>query len=372
MDYATIRSTYYCGIDLHARSMYVCVMDNAGKIHVHRNFKNDFSLLLDALAPYRESLAVGVESTFNWYWLADGCHQAGIAFYLGHAFYMKSIHGGKKKNDRIDSRTLADLMRTNFFPLAYAYPQQMRATRDLLRRRHRFVALRAEGYTHIQNTFSQQAILDPLHAAVKKKTTRRALCERFPDPDLALSIHSDLDMIEALDAIIYTLEKQLATQAKHHDRKAFSLLKTIPGVGKMLALTILYEIHTIERFRSASAFSSYSRLVKVNHESAGKKIKGGNNRIGNPHLKWAFTEIILRAQVDSPAIKKYYEKLKSKHGPAKAKSVIAHKFAIATYHMLKNETVFDEKQFIGGTGGAVNPASNWQSTSGPRAQPIPG
>ena len=346
MDYATIDRTYYCGVDLHARTMYLCLMDKSGQIHVHRNIKNDFALLQRVLAPYQESVAVGVESTFNWYWLADGCHQTGIPFYLGHALYMKSIHGGKKKNYRMDSRTLADLMRTNFFPLAYAYPQKMRATRDLLRRRHRFVALRAEGYTHIQNTFSQQALLDPLQAAVKSKPTRRELATHFADPDLSLSIDSDLDMIEALDAIIYTLEKQLATQAKHHDRKAFALLRTIPGVGKMIALTILYEIHTIERFRSAAAFSSYGRLVKVQHESGGKKTKGGNNRIGNPHLKWAFTEIILRAQVDSSIIKKYYGKLKTKHGAAKAKSIIAHKFAIATYYMLKNGCAFDERQFV--------------------------
>ena len=96
---------------------------------------------------------------------------------------MKAIHGGKKKNDRLDSRMLAELMRCNLFPMAYAYPQEMRATRDLLRRRHRFVALRAECYTHIQNTFSQQAILDPLSDQVKKKTSRRnarkALCTSY-------------------------------------------------------------------------------------------------------------------------------------------------------------------------------------------------
>ena len=135
----------------------------------------------------------------------------------------------------------------------------MRATRDLLRRRHRFVALRAECYTHIQCTFAQQAILDPLRDAVKKKTTRRNLCEGLSDPDLAMSVDCDLDLVDALDAMIYKVEKQVFAQAKHHDRNALSILMTIPGVGKMLALTILYEIHIIARFRSASAFSSYCR-----------------------------------------------------------------------------------------------------------------
>ena len=346
MQYAKIDSDYFCGIDLHARTMYVCVMDKMGEILFRRNMQNDFSLLRRALEPYRPSISVGVESTYNWYWLADGCHQAGIPFYLGHALYMKAIHGGKVKNDRVDARTLTNLMRTNYFPQAYAYPKQMRATRDLLRRRHRYVALRASCYTHIQNTFSQQAILDPLSSEVKKKSTRRQIPSRLPDPDLGMSVECDLDLIDALDPIIHRIEKQVLVQAKHHDRNALSILMTTPGVGAMLALTILYETHTIARFKSASDFSSYSRVVKVERTSVGKKTKGGNQKIGNPHLKWAFSEIILVAQTCSPPIKKHYEKLKSKHRPERAKSIIAHKFAVAIYYMLKNGQAFDEKRFV--------------------------
>ncbi len=115
----------------------------------------------------------------------------------------------------------------------------------------------------------------------------------------------------------------------------------------MLAMTILYEIHTVDRFKSASHLSSYARLVKVERTSVGKKTGGGNNKIGNPHLKWAFTEIIMVAQQYSEPIHKYYEKLKSKHGLGKAKTLIAHKFAVAVYHMLKNGQAFDEKRFAG-------------------------
>ena len=346
MQYATIDSDYFCGIDLHARTMYVCIMDKMGEILFRRNMKNDFSLLTRALEPYRPSVSVGVESTYNWYWLADGCHDAGIPFHLGHALYMKAIHGGKVKNDRVDSRTLTNLMRTNYFPEAYAYPREMRATRDLLRRRHRFVALRAASYTHIQNTFTQHGILDPLSLEVRRKGTRREMPSRLPDPDLGMSVESDLDLIDALDPIIHRIEKQVLAQAKHHDRNALSILMTTPGIGELLALTILYEIHTIARFKSASNFSSYSRVVKVERTSVGKKTKGGNQKIGNPHLKWAFSEIILVAQTWSPPIKKYYEKLKSKHELGKAKGIIAHKFAVAIYYMLKNGQAFDEKRFV--------------------------
>ncbi len=126
MQYARIDSNYFCGIDLHARTMFVCIMDKMGEIVFQRNLKNDFKLLLQVLETHLSSIAVGVESTFNWYWLADGCHKAGIPFYLGHALYMKAIHGGKKKNDRLDSRMLAELMRCNLFPMAYALPIRKR------------------------------------------------------------------------------------------------------------------------------------------------------------------------------------------------------------------------------------------------------
>jgi transposase len=348
MDYAQIDSTYYCGIDLHARSMYVCIMDRSGNILFHREMRNEFSLLLAALEPYRPQVAIGVESTFNWYWLADGCRSAGIPFYLGHALYMKAVHGGKKKNDRIDSKVITDLLRGNLFPLAYPYPQQMRATRDLLRRRHRYVALRAEAYTHIQNTFSQHAVLDLAATEVKKKSTRRTIPQRLPHPDLSLTVDCDLEVIDTLDALISQLEKHIWQQAKDHDRNALEILTSTPGVGEILALTILYEIHTIRRFPSPQCLASYARLVKVERTSDGKPVAQGhgNNKIGNPHLKWAFGEILLHAQRPSEPIRKTYERLQTKHGPGKAKSILAHKFAIAIYYLLKNGQVFEEHRFV--------------------------
>ena len=206
--------------------------------------------------------------------------------------------------------------------------------------------MRAEGYGHIQNTFSQQANFNIDSQEVRTKSVRRQIPERLDDPDLVFSVTSDLDLIDTLDTVIRHIEKRVLAQAKHHDRNALAILKTIPGVGDILALTILYEIHTITRFKSASHFSSYCRLVKVERTSMGKKVGDRKDKIGNPHLKWAFCEIILAAQKYSEPIQKYYDKLKKKHGPAKAKILIAHKFAVAAYHMLKNGQAFDEKLFV--------------------------
>jgi len=122
MEHYKINSTYYCGVDLHARSMYVCVMNKDGDILLHQNMRTESQQIKRKLAPFMPDVCIGVESTYNYYWLADACRFNKIPFYLGHAYYMKTIHGGKTKTDRLDCRKIADLMRTNYYPLAYAYP----------------------------------------------------------------------------------------------------------------------------------------------------------------------------------------------------------------------------------------------------------
>ncbi len=146
---------YYCGIDLHARSMYVCILNQAGKVLVHKNLTAGPESFLSLIAPYRDDMAVAVECIFTWYWLADLCRRQNITFVLGHALYMKAIHGAKAKNDKIDSRKIAALLRSGMIPQAYVYPPWMRATLDLMRRRTYLVRKRGDLLSHIQNTNSQ-------------------------------------------------------------------------------------------------------------------------------------------------------------------------------------------------------------------------
>src|SRR5262245_47130355 len=155
MRFYTQQHRHYCGIDLHTKAMYVCILDQHGTKLVHKNLPTTPEAFLRVIAPYREDIVVGVECMFTWYWLADLCAQAGIAFVLGQALYMKAIHGGKAKNDKIDAHKIAVLLRGGMFPLAYVYPPEMRATRDLLRRRCHLRRKRAELLAHIQNTNSQ-------------------------------------------------------------------------------------------------------------------------------------------------------------------------------------------------------------------------
>jgi transposase len=241
--------------------MYICVLDAEGKVRVHRNGPANPEHFLKLIAPFRKDVVVAVECIFTWYWLADLCRQEGIPFVLGHALYMKAVHGGKAKNDRIDAHKIAVLLRGGMIPTAYVYPREMRATRDLLRRRCHFMRKRAELLTHIQNTTSQYN-LPAFGKKIACRTNREGLSQHFPDPEVRKSIEVNLSLLDHYDRLLTDLELHITRTAKVHDPNAFHRLRSVPGIGKILALVILYEVHDITRFPSVQDFVSYCRLVK--------------------------------------------------------------------------------------------------------------
>lgn len=345
MRFYTKQHKFYCGIDLHTKKMYVCVLGNEGEIMVHRNLNTDADTFLELIAPYREDIVVAAECMFTWYWVADMCAREGIPFILGHALYMKAIHGGKSKNDKIDSYKIAVLLKGGMLPQAYVYPAKMRATRDLLRRRNHLVRKRAELFAHIQNTKSQYNLPEYL-GRIAKPQNRNGVAERFEDPSVRKNMEVDLQMIEAYDSILIPLEREIIKSANGHDPLSYTLLQTIQGVGRILALVMLYEIESVDRFKTVQDFSSYARLVKCKKESNGKIYGASGKKIGNAHLKWAFSEAsVLFIKGNEPA-KKYLDRLTQKHGKGKALSILAHKLGRAAYYMLKNKVAFDQDKFL--------------------------
>jgi transposase len=345
MRFYTKQHKFYCGIDLHARSMYVCILNQDGEIMLHRNMKASPEMLLKAIAPYREEIVVSVECIFTWYWLADLCAQEGIPFVLGHALYMKAIHGGKAKNDKLDAHKIAVLLRGGMLPQAYVYPAAMRATRDLLRRRMYLTRKRAELLAHIQNTNSQYN-LPEIGKKLAYKANRDGVAERFPDPAVQKSMAVDLTLLGSYDPLLSDLEWHIVKAAKQHDANTLYLLQTVPGIGKILSLVLLYEIHDIRRFPSVQDFLSYSRLVKCARESAGKRYGTAGAKMGNAYLKWAFSEAAVLFLRDNPAGQKYVTKLEKKHGQGKALTLLAQKLGRAVYDMLKRQQAFDMHKFL--------------------------
>jgi transposase len=338
---------FYCGIDLHARTLAVCVLDATGAIAFRGSVAASPKAVLDALAPFREDVAVACECMFAWYWLADLCREQEIPFVLGHALYMKAIHGGKAKNDPIDAEKIARLLRGGNLPVAYVYPQAMRATRDLLRRRTFLVRKRAELLAHLVNTNSQYN-LPPLTKKLAYAANREELdvASRFTDPSVRRSAEADLALIDAYDGQIRSLELYLARAAKVDDPQAFHRLRSVPGIGKVLALVLLYEIHDIRRFPSAGQFLSYARLVRCAHESAGKKKGSGGNKIGNAHLKWAFAEATCLLLRECEPAKQWLARREKKRGKARALGALAARLGRAVYHLLRRQEAFDLKRFF--------------------------
>jgi len=200
-----------------------------------------------------DDIIVGVECVFCWYWLADLCAEHQIPFTLGHALYIKAIHGGKTKNDKIDSYKIASLLKGGNFPIAYPYPAKWRATRDLLRRRMYLARRCGELVAHIQNTNTQYN-LPAFGKKLSRKYNHDGVAERFEDPAVRKSAQVDLAVIESLNPILKELEWHLEKTARQHDYHTLYLLRSIPGVGPILALVVLYEIYDVKRFPRVQNF----------------------------------------------------------------------------------------------------------------------
>ena len=346
MNFYNPNKLFYCGIDLHARNIYICIMNKDREVLVHRQIKNNSTdLFLAILQPYKHDIVVGAESTFAWYWLADLCADNDIDFVLGHALYMKAIHGGKAKNDRIDSKKIALLLQGGMFPLAYVYPKGKRAMRDLLRRRLHFVRLRGELFAHIQ-IVNYQNNNSPLPRLGNNKSIRNDVPHLFEKETTRKIVEADLDLIKYYDEFIPKMEWHIFSKTTQLYQKELAILSSARGMGKIIALTILFEVDSIERFPSVQDFASYSRVVKCTHESAGKKYGTGGAKIGNPYLKYAFSEAACLMAKYNPGIKTYLQKMERKHGKGKGKVILAHKIARAVYFMLKRNTVFDINKFL--------------------------
>lgn len=347
MRYYKYQHQYYCGIDLHAKNMYVCIIGKDGSVLKHKNIGSNPAEFLKIIAPYREDIVVCVECMFCWYWLADICAREKIPFVLGHVLEMRHIHGTKTKNDKIDSEKIAMLLRAGMIPQAYVYPQKMRATRDLMRRRLFFVRRRAELLAHIKMTFQQYNLPMP-SVDLSRAKNREAIVLPFTDPVTVKMIEVELKMVEHFCSLISKLEAYIEGLKYEKEDTGFwlSLLRSIPGIGSILSATILYEIEDINRFPTVQDFISYCRLVKPKKTSDGKRAGKSKGKVGNPHLKWAFSEAVMVHLRSDAEGKVFMEKLKRKHPKGKAMSIMSAKIARAVYFILLRGKPFNQGKFF--------------------------
>ena len=267
---------------------------------------------------------------------------------LAHALYVKAIHGGENKNDRIDSEKIAHLLRTNLIPPAYVYPADKRPLRALLRQRLLYVWNRGDLLSRIQS--HQLAYNRPTcrQTRYNRDPWEQQLLAQEDHPVRQFALQNDMALIRHYDAQLATLEKELLKLTKQTANRDFTLLQTVPGIGDYLGLTLLHEIGDIARFPTVKDFLSYCRLVKGTVASAGK-IKGLRGaKLGNPYLRWAFGEAAVIAKRDHAVLGPLAQRLEARMGgnKFKANTVLAIKLARAVYFMLKNHTVFDADRLV--------------------------
>lgn len=329
----------YSGIDLHSNNSVVTVMDEEDRVVAEKRLPNDLSKILALLEPWRGELAgIVVESTFNWYWLVDGLQAAGFEVQLANTAAIKKYEGLKHSGDVADARYLAHLLRLGILPTGTILPPEQRAVRDLARKRMQLVRSRTMHILAVENITARQQGARISSNQVKCLTAERIEQMALPD-DVALAIQTNMAVITTLSAQIDLLEKRL--QERIAERPEYGLLTSVPGIGRVLATTILLETGPISRFAAPGNFASYARCVDSVRTSNGKKKGEGNTKNGNKYLAWAFVEAANFALRYSAEAKRFYERKKAKTNNVVAIKALAHKLARASFHVLKERQPFD-------------------------------
>lgn len=332
----------YSAIDLHSNNSVVVVTDEADRVMLRGRMPNDLAAILAVLAPYRDELAgVVVESTFNWYWLVDGLQEAGYRVHLANTTAIKRYEGLKHSGDEADAAYLAHLLRLGILPTAYIYPKEQRATRDLARKRMQLVRSRTQHVLAVENIVARETAARIKSNDVKRLNVDGVVALGLRD-DVTLAVQANVAVIETLNAQIDKLEKRL--QDCVQPSPDYALLISAPGIGRILATTILLEVGTMERFKEIGHFASYARCVDSVRLSNGKKKGEGNVKNGNAYLAWAFVEAANFARRYCAEAKRFFDRKKARTNNVVATKALAHKLARACYHMLKEKKPFDVKR----------------------------
>lgn len=336
--------TLYCAFDLHSDNSVVVVIDEDDRIVLRKRLANDMEVVLPHLAPFKENLhAVAVESTFNWYWLADGLMEAGFPVQLVNPCAVQQYSGLKHTDDDSDAFWLAHLMRLKLLPLGYIYPKVERAVRDLLRKRLQLVRCRV---THMLS--AQNQLWRSTGHKVESKRIKQAdagVCDLVADPNVKRAVQANLAVITTLSAEIAEIEASVKSQMQL--KPEFQSLLTIHGIGDILGLTIALETGDIRRFPTVGRFASYSRCVRSERLSNSKQ-KGTNNRKnGNAYLAWAFVEAAHSIIRHHQGAHRFYQRKRAQRNGAVATKALAHKLARAAYYVMRDGTKFDDKRLFG-------------------------
>lgn len=336
------------GADLHSNNVVIGIMDEDGERVAQFKAENRLSEVVKCLAPYKKRLeCLAVESTYNWYWLVDGLQELKYPVVLANPAAMQQYNGIKHADDNNDAFFLAELLRLKILPTGYIYNAQLRPVRDLLRRRMMLIQQRTSLLLSFKSLYSRTTGKEMTLTEVKK-IEREAAQDLYEHPANQLIAGMQIQHIDQLTETIGKIEKVVLGEAR--DLPIYSRLLTLPGIGKILGMTITMEVGDISRFASAGNFASYCRTVQAQRTSNSKKKGDNNSKCGNKYLGWAFVEAANFARRYDPDCRRWYDRKAAKTGTIIATKALACKLAKAAWHVMSAQVDFDRKRVFGPSG----------------------
>lgn len=335
----------YAGIDLHSNNIYLSILNEEEKEVFCKQISLNTDLIINTLSPFKSDLqGVVIESTFNWYWLADALQTHGYQVNLAHPSANKQYEGYKHTNDKTDARWLARLLQLGILKTGHIYPKEQRGLRELLRQRMRLVQLQTTLLLGLQAVVMRYEG-NKISANNIKTMKEEDVHQYIKDANVVFLFKQKLAILKNFIVQIHVIEQEAMRQIKQ--LAGFKELKQISGIGDILGAVIVLETGDVKRFKSAGTYCSYCRCVNSERKSNGKK-KGENNRKnGNHYLCWAFIEAANFAIRYNEAIKKYYQRKMNRSNKLIAIKTIAAKLSKACFFILRDGVEFDMKIFNG-------------------------
>ena len=334
----------YAGLDLHSRNTYIGIMDKAFNRVFKKRVPNHLERILQTLDPFRDQIkGFVVESTYNWYWLVDGLMDAGYSSaHLANPAAIKQYEGLKYSDDQHDAFFLAQLLNLGILPQGYIYPKKDRPVRDLARKRMFLVQHKTAHILSLQSLIARCCAMK-VRANDMRSLTVKELEGWLKEEYLVLSAQANLDSINFLKQKVKQLEKAIIQKVKLN--KEFKYLLTVPGIGNILAMTIMLEVGDIKRFPKVGNFTSYCRCVPSRRLSDGKSKGSGNRKNGNRYLSWAFTEAVHLGRRYNERFRRYYNRKVAQANTSLATKALGNKLARICYYIMRDQVPFQEELF---------------------------
>jgi transposase len=331
-------------LDLHSNNVMIALINQDGKRLAHRKLECDLKAVTRFLEPFKPQLqSMAVESTFNWYWLVDGLRAGGYPMDLANPAKIEQYSGLKHADDKDDAFHLAELQRLKILPKAHVYDPHLRPVRDLLRRRTNLVHQRTALLLSFKSLYARTTG-QTLELGQAKQMGPKEAVALYEHPANQLIARVQAQHIQALKESIERIEK--AVQGCAREIPMYDKLLTLPGVGRILGMTITMEVGDIQRFKTDGDFASYGRLVDARRLSNGKQ-KGENNvKCGNKYLAWAFVEAANFARRHDEQCRRWYDRKAAKTSNILATKALACKLAKAAWHLMAQKCNYDPKRMF--------------------------